>query len=96
MEPVVTLAFNVGHGLLAGIDGLVSGTHWGQVAANHLRERVNMTHVVLSLPAILFATFLVGIPLNHALGERCKRTGIGVQCRQRRLHRGGEVAQSRA
>lgn len=68
MEPVITVAFNVGHGLLAGIDGLVSGTHWGQVAANHLRERVNMTHVVLSLPAILVATFLVGIPLNRALG----------------------------
>lgn len=68
MEPVITLAFNVGHGLLAGIDSLVSGTHWGQVAANHLRERVNMTHVVLSLPAILFATFVIGIPLNAALG----------------------------
>ena len=68
MEPLITLAFRIGHGLLAYIDSLVSGSHWGQVAANHLRERVNMTHVVLSLPAILVATFLIGIPLNRLLG----------------------------
>jgi hypothetical protein len=35
---------------------------------NHLRERVNMTHVVLSIPAILIATIVVGIPFNAALG----------------------------
>ena len=68
MEPLITLAFNVGHGIVAFIDSLVSGSHWGQVAANHLRERVNMTHVVLSLPAIILATFVIGIPLNSALG----------------------------
>ncbi len=68
MEPIITFAFNVGHGIVGLIDSLVSGSHWGQVAANHLRERVNMTHVVLSLPAILIATFIVGIPLNAALG----------------------------
>lgn len=68
MEPVITLAFNIGHGIVAFIDSLVSGSHWGQVAANHLRERVNMTHVVLSLPAIIIATFVVGIPLNSIMG----------------------------
>lgn len=68
MEPVITFAFEVGHGIVRFIDSLVSGSHWGQVAANHLRERVNMTHVVLSLPAIIIATFVVGIPLNALMG----------------------------
>lgn len=44
------------------------GNPWGQVAVNHLRERVNMTHVVLSVPAIIIATLFVGIPLNRLLG----------------------------
>jgi hypothetical protein len=38
------------------------------VAVNHLRERVNMTHVVLSLPAIVIAAIVVGIPFNWLLG----------------------------
>jgi hypothetical protein len=38
------------------------------VAVNHLRERVNMTHVVLSIPAVLIASIVVGIPFNWALG----------------------------
>jgi hypothetical protein len=38
------------------------------VAVNHLRERVNMTHVVLSLPAIVVAAIVVGIPFNWLLG----------------------------
>ena len=42
--------------------------YWRQVAINHLRERVNMTHVVLSIPAIVIAVILVGIPLNRILG----------------------------
>jgi hypothetical protein len=44
------------------------GSHWGQVAVNHLRERVNMTHVVLSIPAIIIAAIIVGIPFNWFLG----------------------------
>jgi hypothetical protein len=68
LEPVITLAFNTGRGIIEGFDKLVSGSHWGQVAVNHLRERVNMTHVVLSLPAIIIAVLLVGIPLNKVLG----------------------------
>ena len=68
LEPVITFAFNLGRGIIEVIDGMVSGTYWGQIAANHLRERVNMTHVVLSLPAIILATFIVGIPLNSVLG----------------------------
>jgi hypothetical protein len=67
-EPVITLAFNAGRGIVSAFDTLVSGSHWGQVAVNHLRERVNMTHVVLSIPAILIATIIVGIPFNYALG----------------------------
>ena len=47
---------------------MVAGSHWGQVAVNHLRERVNMTHVVLSLPAIVIAAIVVGIPFNWLLG----------------------------
>ena len=68
LEPVVRFAFDTGRGIVDGFDKLVSGSHWGQVAVNHLRERVNMTHVVLSLPAIIIATLLVGIPLNKVLG----------------------------
>jgi hypothetical protein len=73
LEPVVTFAFNTGRGIVDAFDKLVSGSSWGQVAVNHLRERVNMTHVVLSLPAIIIATLLVGIPLNKVLAARGRR-----------------------
>jgi hypothetical protein len=68
LEPVITFAFDTGRGIVDVFDRLVSGSYWGQVAVNHLRERVNMTHVVLSIPAILIATVIVGIPLNKVLG----------------------------
>ena len=68
LEPVVTFAFDTGRGIVGALDTLVSGSHWGQVAVNHLRERVNMTHVVLSIPAIIIATIVVGIPFNRLLG----------------------------
>lgn len=67
-EPVITLAFNTGRSVIEAFDGLVSGSHWGQVAVNHLRERVNMTHIVLSIPAIIIATIVIGIPFNWLLG----------------------------
>ena len=67
-EPIITLAFDTGRLITNWLDSLVAGTYWGQVAVNHLRERVNMTHVVLSLPAIVIATILIGIPLNWILG----------------------------
>ncbi len=67
-EPVITFAFDTGRGIIDTLDRLVAGSYWGQVAANHLRERVNMTHVVLSLPAIIMAVMFVGIPLNWILG----------------------------
>jgi len=68
LEPVITYAFDLGRSIVAAFDWLVSGSHWGQVAINHLRERVNMTHVVLSIPAIVIATIIVGIPFNRLLG----------------------------
>ena len=68
LEPVITVAFDTGRGILTGLDALSAGSHWGQVAVNHLRERVNMTHVVLSIPAIVIASVIVGIPLNRVLG----------------------------
>lgn len=68
LEPVITFAFDTGRSIIAAFDAMVSGSHWGQVAVNHLRERVNMTHVVLSIPAIIFASIVAGIPLNWALG----------------------------
>jgi hypothetical protein len=68
VEPIITFAFNTGRNLIATLDGMVSGSHWGQVAVNHLRERVNMTHVVLSIPAIVIAAIVVGIPFNWLLG----------------------------
>ena len=67
-EPVITFAFDTGRGIIDTLDRLVAGSYWGQVAVNHLRERVNMTHVVLSLPAIIIAVIFVGIPLNWLLG----------------------------
>ena len=67
-EPIITFAFDTGRLIVDRLDSLVAGTYWGQIALNHLRERVNMTHVVLSLPAIVIATILVGIPLNWMLG----------------------------
>jgi hypothetical protein len=68
LEPVVTYAFETGWRLVDVLDSWVAGSYWGQVAVNHLRERVNMTHVVLSVPAIIIAVIFVGIPLNRALG----------------------------
>ena len=68
LEPVITLAFDTGRGIVTGLDKVSAGSHWGQVAVNHLRERVNMTHVVLSIPAIVIASLLVGVPLNRVLG----------------------------
>ena len=68
LEPVITVAFDTGRGIVNGLDRLSSGSHWGQVAVNHLRERVNMTHVVLSIPAIVIASLLVGVPFNRLLG----------------------------
>jgi hypothetical protein len=67
-EPVITFAFDTGRGIIDALDRLIAGSYWGQVAVNHLRERVNMTHVVLSLPAIIIAVIFVGIPLNWILG----------------------------
>src|SRR6476660_6700360 len=67
-EPVINFAFDIGRLITNWLDSLVAGTYWGQVAVNHLRERVNMTHVVLSIPAIIIAAIVVGIPLNWLLG----------------------------
>jgi hypothetical protein len=67
LEPIITFAFDTGRSITGAFDSLVSGSHWGQVAVNHLRERVNMTHVVLSIPAIIIAAIIVGIPFNWFL-----------------------------
>jgi hypothetical protein len=79
--PVIAFAFDMGRTIVDVFDSLVSGSHWGQVAVNHLRERVNMTHVVLSIPAIIVATIVVGIPFNWLLGgtrTAAQRIGIAV------------------
>ena len=68
MEPVITFAFDMGRWITDTLDLWVAGNPWGQIAINHLRERVNMTHVVLSIPAIIIAAIFVGIPLNKFLG----------------------------
>lgn len=67
-EPVIRFAFDTGRWIVDTLDTWVAGSPWGQIAVNHLRERVNMTHVVLSIPAIIVATLFVGIPLNKLLG----------------------------
>ena len=43
LEPVVTFAFDTGRWIIDVLDSWVAGNRWGQVAVNHLRERVNMT-----------------------------------------------------
>ena len=68
LEPVIAFAFDTGRSIVGAFDSLVSGSYWGQVAVNHLRERVNMTHVVLSIPAIIIAAIVIGIPVNWLLG----------------------------
>jgi hypothetical protein len=68
LEPVITFAFDTGRDVVSGLDRLSAGSYWGQVAVNHLRERVNMTHVVLSIPAIVIASIVVGVPFNRLLG----------------------------
>lgn len=68
LEPIITFAFDTGRSIIHALDAMVSGSHWGQVAVNHLRERVNMTHVVLSIPAIILATIVFGIPFNWLIG----------------------------
>ena len=68
LEPIVRFAFETGRQIIDTLDAWVAGSYWGQVAVNHLRERVNMTHVLLSIPAIVLAVLLVGMPLNWALG----------------------------
>jgi hypothetical protein len=81
LEPVVTFAFESGRRLVDVLDSWVAGNYWGQVAVNHLRERVNMTHVILSIPAIIIAVIFVGIPLNRVLGgtkSALQRLAIGL------------------
>ena len=68
LEPVITFAFETGRRVVDVLDSWVAGNYWGQVAVNHLRERVNMTHVILSIPAIAIAVIFIGIPLNRILG----------------------------
>ena len=41
-EPVINFAFDAGRLITNWLDSFVAGTYWGQVAVNHLRERVNM------------------------------------------------------
>ena len=86
LEPVVTFAFETGRQITDLLDSWVSGNYWGQVAVNHLRERVNMTHVILSIPAIVIAVILVGIPLNRILGWHPKL--IPTPCHCDREHTG--------
>lgn len=68
LEPIVTFAFDTGRYVIDTLDSWVAGTYWGQIGVNHMRERVNMTHVILSIPAIIIAAIFVGIPLNKVLG----------------------------
>jgi hypothetical protein len=66
--PFIKLASDAwaGHCFEIRFDGI--GQPLGPGAVNHLRERVNMTHVVLSIPAVLIASLIVGVPLNKWLG----------------------------
>ncbi|MEN9561483.1 MAG: hypothetical protein RIQ56_756 [Candidatus Parcubacteria bacterium] len=79
MEPIIAFAERSGEAIVRFVESLVKGSHWGQVAVNHLRQQVNMTHVVLSIPAIIIATIIVGIPLNWVLGgQRTWRQRLGI------------------
>ena len=81
LEPITTFAFETGRRVVDVLDSWVAGNYWGQVAVNHLRERVNMTHVILSIPAIIIAVIFIGIPLNRVLGgtkSALQRTAIAL------------------
>src|SRR5215813_9527181 len=81
-EPVIAWVSETGRSIVSGFDHAVSGSHWGQVAVNHLRERLNMTHVLLSVPAVLIASVVVGIPLNKLWGgtrTSVQRCGTGLR-----------------
>src|SRR6476620_2769514 len=60
LEPIIALAFDTGRSIVSVFDSLVSGSPWGQVAVNHLRERVNMTHVVLAVALFSFSALVPG------------------------------------
>lgn len=92
-EPIITFAFDTGRWIVDTLDSWVAGNRWGQIAVNHLRERVNMTHVVLSIPAIIIVTLSIGYSLEqvprgdshrHATyGYRGgERTSDGHSCRR--------------
>jgi hypothetical protein len=68
MAPWIESATEFGRAILRWLDEVVVDWYWGQIAVNFMRERVNMTHVVLSIPAILAASVLFGAPLNWVLG----------------------------
>lgn len=50
------------------LDSQVAGTYWPQLFVNHLHERVNMAHVLLSIPAMIISALIVGVPLNWLMG----------------------------
>ena len=80
LEPVVTFAFETGRQITDLLDSWVSGNYWGQIAVNHLRERVNMTHVVLSIPAIVIAVIFVGVPSKSISGWHPKFVATPCHC----------------
>lgn len=69
MEPYVIAAKQLGDGIFATASSYARGNYYGQLAVNSIRQHVNMTHVVISIPAILLASIVVGIPLNYILGS---------------------------
>jgi hypothetical protein len=84
LEPVITFAFDTGRLLTNWLDSLVSGTYWGQIAVNHLRERVNMTHVVLSIPGDLDRRHRLWHPLKLVPRRNAQWASTNCYCASKR------------
>ena len=52
-EPIITFAFDSGRSITNWLDSLVSGTYWGQIAVNHLRESPSLRSSLLRSKGLL-------------------------------------------
>ena len=58
LEPIITFAFDTGRWIVDTLDSWVSGNRWGQIAVNHLRERVNMVIPFIIIIAAVILGYL--------------------------------------
>lgn len=69
LEPLVTGIKGLSDRIIAGLKEAAGTGYYGQLLVNGIRTHTNMAHVLVSIPAILIASVLVGMPLNAVLGS---------------------------